>query len=357
MNYKWANEVTNLQVDITSHCNARCGACIRNQDGNEVKEELPLEHFDMEVWERLAKEDTRGWFIGDLALNGNWGDPMMHPNLVEMLHIWTRYHPETSLFLHTNGSMRTKKFWGDLGAVCRKFTNHLVVFAVDGMEDTHSLYRRKTNFNKIIENIKAFTSNGGRANVTTTLFEHNKHQLKEIEQIAWDTESVYFTMRHSHGEHIKFELGKDSYEISGCYNIEPYQVVTETDEFSRKWSLSDSRDYKFFMNANDQLKVKQRSEPETVCPWYNDRQVQIDPWATVWPCCHVSLYGIPINEDKFLLDNVDASFHEARKINDLKKYNLRDILSNEWFDQTLSNALNTGSWKSCQNICGVKCGV
>ena len=77
MDYNWANEVTNLQVDITSHCNARCGACIRNQDGNEVKEELPLEHFDMEVWERLAKEDTRGWFIGDLDSKQDHAAPTM----------------------------------------------------------------------------------------------------------------------------------------------------------------------------------------------------------------------------------------------------------------------------------------
>jgi MoaA/NifB/PqqE/SkfB family radical SAM enzyme len=357
MNYNWAKEVANLQIDITSHCNARCGACIRNQEGDEVKEELPLEHFDMEVWERLATQDTKGWFIADLTLNGNWGDPMMHPKLVEMLDIWTSYHPESSLYLHTNGSMRTKKFWEDLGAVCRKFTNHLVVFAVDGMEDTHSLYRRKTNFNKIIENIKAFTSHGGRANVTTTLFEHNKHQLKEIEQVAWDTEAVYFTMRHSHGDNIKFELGEDSYEIRACYDIEPYQVITETEEFSRKWALSDSRDYRLFLNAADQLKFKQHLEPKTVCPWYNDRQVQIDPWATVWPCCHVSLYGIPINGDEFLTQQVDASFFTARKENDLKKHNLRDILDNGWFNESLGNALKEGSWKQCRDICGVKCGV
>ena len=49
--FKWAKQVTNLQVDITSHCNARCGACIRNKNGDEVKDELTLEHFDMEVCE------------------------------------------------------------------------------------------------------------------------------------------------------------------------------------------------------------------------------------------------------------------------------------------------------------------
>ena len=33
----------------------------------------------MNLWKRLCTEDTKGWYIGQLALNGNWGDLMMHP--------------------------------------------------------------------------------------------------------------------------------------------------------------------------------------------------------------------------------------------------------------------------------------
>ena len=353
--YNWYEQTTNLQIDITSYCNARCGACIRNKNGDEVKDELVLEHFDIEVWERLAKEDTRGWFIGDLALNGNWGDPMMHPKLVEMLHIWTQYHPETSLFLHTNGSMRTEKFWKDMGEVCRRFTNHLAVFAVDGMEDTHSIYRRYTDFNKIVANIKAFTSTGGRANVMQTLFEHNKHQCKEIENVAMECHALYYTLRHSHGDDLLVEpKDSESYRIHACYDIEPYQV--RFDDIYENWMndrMSINKDYNVYLDASDRIKDA-RDEEQTVCPWFNDRQVQIDPWAKVWPCCHLSLYGTYI-EDNHLDVSVDQSFIEARKQNDLKNHSLKDVLQNEWFTENLTDALNSGAWLKCRETCDVPC--
>ena len=355
--FKWSKQVTNLQVDITSHCNARCGGCVRNKDGDDVKDDLILEHFDIEVWERIAKEDTWGWFIGDLTLNGNWGDPMMHPHLVKMLNIWTQYHPESSLYLHTNGSMRTTKFWTDLATECRKFTNHLVVFAVDGLEDTHHIYRRKTNFNKIVENIKAFTSAGGRADVTMTLFEHNKHQVKEVEAVAKECNTMYFRLRHSHGDNLLIiPKNEESYRVMASYDIDEHQVTFPERDNSLK--MSDSRDYNVYLDANDQ--VKDAKANDTVCPWYNDRQVQIDPWAVVWPCCHLSLFGVEAgveSGDTMLFNLVDDSFLQARKMNTLKEYSLTEILTNKWFKENLNDALNTGAWKQCQNICGLECNV
>lgn len=354
--FNWGKQVTNLQIDITSFCNARCGACIRNKNGDEVKEELVLEHFDMEVWERLASEDTRGWFIGDLTLNGNWGDPMMHPKLVKMLNIWTTYHPESSLYLHTNGSMRSEKFWNDMAKACRRFTNHLVVFSVDGMKDTHAIYRRYTEFDKIVANIKAFTKYGGRANVMMTLFEHNKHQIKEVEAVAKECRVLYFTMRHSHGDNLLIELPEDSYRIFANYEVEEHQTRFEHqfEEFE-DYRMSDNRDSHVYLDMSDKLKDA-RDENGSVCPWYNDRQVQIDPWGKVWPCCHVSLYGTYI-ENADLTQEVDQSFLEAREMNNLKEFTLPQVLSNKWFTENLNDALNEGSWKKCREQCGVECGV
>ena len=65
--------------------------------------------------------------------------------------------------------MRTTEFWHNLAEVSRKFYSHVVMFAVDGLADTHSIYRVRTKFDKIIENIKAFTNNAGRARVIMTV--------------------------------------------------------------------------------------------------------------------------------------------------------------------------------------------
>jgi len=65
----WYKQVHKLQVDMTSHCNARCGACIRNVDGGETRPGLELTHFDVDVWKRMATVDTKGWWVRQLALN------------------------------------------------------------------------------------------------------------------------------------------------------------------------------------------------------------------------------------------------------------------------------------------------
>ena len=343
----WARVVNNLQVDITSFCNARCGACVRNVDGDMVKPEIPMEHFDMDVWNRLVIDDTRGWFIIELTLNGNWGDPMMHPNLVEMLQTYCRYHPETALYIHTNGSMRTKKFWNKLGQVCRMFSNHAVVFAVDGLEDTHSIYRRKTDFNKIIENINAFVSGGGRAKVVMTCFEHNKHQVKDVEKIAFESGCIGFNLRHTHGDNLEIKTVDGDYKIHGHYDIDEYDVLWED---RNDKPLSDLRDYHDYTDVIDD---KLENKVDHKCPWYTDRKIQIDPWATVWPCCHTSLYGIDVvNHDLDLMVNED-SFMRARNDNSLKNQSLPDLLAGGWWRSDLNDAIEHAEWKQCRDICGI----
>ena len=65
------------------------------------------------------------------------------------------------------------------------------------MKDTHSIYRVRTNWDKIIENIKAFTNNAGRARVIMTVFKHNKHQQKEVEALAEQIGCIEFEVRNS----------------------------------------------------------------------------------------------------------------------------------------------------------------
>ena len=173
----WQRQVHKLQMDLTSHCNAACAACVRNLNGGPNKPGLELKHLDLDLFKRIAIEDTKGWYIRQLCWNGNWGDCMMHPDIIEMVEIWTKYHPESMICIATNGALRSTTFWSKLAVALRQSSHHKVDFAMDGMEDTHKLYRRKTSHSKLSENIKAFTDAGGNGIVYMTMFEHNKHQI------------------------------------------------------------------------------------------------------------------------------------------------------------------------------------
>ena len=340
MSTLWRDNIQSLQIDVTSYCNAKCGGCARNRKGNETTPDLVLENFDVDVWNRIAEHDTKGIFINELVLNGNWGDSMMHPKILDMVSIFAKFHPETSLYIHTNGSMRTAKFWAAFATVCRQFSNHRVVFAVDGLEDTHAIYRRNTDFLKIMENIKAFTSEKGRANVTMTLFEHNKHQVEELKEISVEMDAE-FTLRHSHGDELEIIAPGEYYMIHACDEL-PEERIPLVHEHR----LSDLPNYM------DNLKISNSiQEVDTGCPWLADRKVQIDPWATVWPCCHISNHA----SDAFLEytgeEATDDNFAEGKLANNLKHTPLYEILSNRWYADVLPDAVKHEKWLVCREQC------
>lgn len=345
---EWSRQVSKLQIDISSHCNARCGACVRNNNGGETNPQLELTHFDMNLWKRLCTEDTKGWYIGQLALNGNWGDPMMHPNLVEIVKIWADNHPETFVTIHTNGSMRGTKFWADLAKELRQYHSHQVNFAVDGLKDTHSIYRRKTDFDKIVENIKSFNEAGGSGRIITTVFEHNKHQLMELKHLAETLKCRAYVIRHSHSDEMKIKDKDESYTIKASKDIEENEWHFDTNH----WSISDMKNPTQWIRIQDLINNSTDFE-KTKCPWYNEGEVQIDPWGTVWPCCHVSLFGIKLDKHTRLLEEVDDTIFERRTENSLSKYTLQEILKDKWYNHHLDSVVKKAKWEVCRRTCGV----
>ena len=362
----WYRQIHKLQVDITSHCNARCGACIRNVDGGETRPGLPLTHFDVDVWKRMATVDTKGWWVRQLTLNGNWGDPMMHPHLVEMLEVWIDAHPESMISIATNGSMRSTKFWSDLATVLRTSSHHKVDFAVDGMEDTHHIYRRRTVFSKLKENIKAFTQAKGNAIAVMTMFEHNHHQIDEVKELSRELGCRQFNARRSHSDHMLIKDGKEQYEIKGWYPTGNGEHIIDNDEAEIKvrfeendWPLSSNRD-RIWLEANERFEELWEDYIPSKCPWKDDGEVQIDPWGIVWPCCHISLYGglgdsshmsIRLNFNQEAEDT--KLIEEAQRSNDLHTRSLKDILNNDWYNTTLNNAIDNADYYVCRNSCGV----
>ena len=345
---QWNTKVHKLQIDISSHCNARCGACARNKDGGETEPDLVLKHFDMNLWERLCKEDTKGWYINQLTLNGNWGDPMMHPDLVDMVKMWSANHPETFVTIHTNGSMRSAEFWADLAKALRQHHSHLVNFSVDGLKDTHHMYRRKTDFDKIIENIKVFNGAGGTSRIITTAFEHNRHQLTELKNLAETLKCRAYVVRHSHIDEMAIKDKDESYTLKASNDIEENEYQFDHDD----WTMSDLKDGKQWRQishlVNDSANLN-----ETKCPWYNEGEVQIDPFGTVWPCCHVSLYGTSLSKYEKLLHEADDSIIERRTENNLFKRNLYEILSDGWWNGHMNKVVKNAKWEVCKSTCGV----
>lgn len=118
-----------------------------------------------------------------INFNGTSGDNISHNNIQQIVHDVSQLAPQARIRVCTNGSLRSVAWWTKFGALL-KDTNVEVVFGIDGLDDTHSLYRVGTNWNKIIDNATAFISAGGRAVWQMILFDHNLHQVEDCRALA-----------------------------------------------------------------------------------------------------------------------------------------------------------------------------
>jgi MoaA/NifB/PqqE/SkfB family radical SAM enzyme len=118
------------------------------------------------------------------------------------------------LACNTNGSLRNPAWWSRLGAVMREDQNlgNYCTFSLDGLEDTNHLYRRNTNWKKIMENAKAFIDAGGVAHWDFIVFEHNEHQVDEARELARSMGFKNFNVKRT-TRWAKYKNGVGSYPV------------------------------------------------------------------------------------------------------------------------------------------------
>jgi MoaA/NifB/PqqE/SkfB family radical SAM enzyme len=166
-----------LNIEISSRCNANCPFCMRKQKVREYGD-----HFiTRSDFKRLPVSFLRQ--LRRISFGGGFGDLSCNPDAVDIAAYVRELNQKLKLEGDTNGSNQDMDWWKALGT---SFHKGGMVFALDGLADTHSLYRRGTDFNKIIGNIKAFASGGGRAYWKFIAFEHNEHQIEAAEALAKD---------------------------------------------------------------------------------------------------------------------------------------------------------------------------
>jgi MoaA/NifB/PqqE/SkfB family radical SAM enzyme len=172
--------IESIQIEITERCNAACPACQRNIFGygsspGIYKSDMSLEQFKI----LLSKEFLTQ--IKDITFCGNLGDAQLNPYLPDMIEYLHNIKPEIQVVVNTNGSLHSTEYWAGFA----KYKNMQIVWGIDGTtSEVHSFYRRNTDYNKVIENARAFIDAGGHAVWQFILFKHNQHQLDQVKKLA-----------------------------------------------------------------------------------------------------------------------------------------------------------------------------
>lgn len=182
-----------LHLEPTDVCQAACPQCARETD--------PI--FDRDSRHHLSVEQLQNLlppkFITDLDkmfMCGNYGDPAAGRHTLDIYKWFRSINPKITLGMNTNGAIGNEQWWHDLGKILCLPLDY-VVFSIDGLADTNSLYRINVNWHKLMANVSAFVSAGGSAHWEMLVYQHNEHQVADCEQLARNLGFTWFRTKIS----------------------------------------------------------------------------------------------------------------------------------------------------------------
>ena len=333
------DQVRRIHVELTTRCNARCPMCMRNYRGFEYNSgypdcELSLEQFKHiltpGVLATVMQQDQE--FVGyrGVNFNGNLGDFAMAKHAVEIVKYLVDQQVPVSI--NTNGSLRTPEWWAQLA-----MPGVQVGFAIDGLTDTHSIYRQDTDWHKIMNNARAFIDAGGQAVWRFIPFAHNQHQESQCRQIAQDMGFAEFEIIYD---------GRDStpvYDRSGNFS---HHIGTSIDPVPPLKDMLQS--HVTWFDAQTVRSNKDVSPLNLGCTHKMNREIYIAADGTVYPCCYLGFYPDTMKHPGN--DQIRPLMHQ----NNALEHDLERCLA--WFDQVEQSwseeSVAAGRLYACVNSCG-----
>jgi len=348
-----------VDIEVSTLCNASCPCCPRNVEGGFIQEGLPLktmslnqfkDNFPLNILQKVELIN----FCGTL------GEPATNK---ELHHIFKYIHDHSELTrirMHTNGSIQNEAWWKDI-ALSMKVDDELV-FSIDGLKDTNPLYRKGTDFDKIIKNAKSFRENfSGQLIWEYLVFEHNEHQIEEAKKLADKIGFDQFIPKKSIGfynEHlntinpipVRDKKGLLENLIHPPKNKDFLEDHLKNLEYNKKkWDVF-FRKFDFniaFRDYEPNLHLPNEKFIEVNCLSKVRNWFYMDVFGNVWPCCFIGgLYNGP------------NDLRDSNRIKDMIKngkgvFNFKNKNSTTWFFKELERS-KFQALKTCQDTCG-KC--
>ena len=313
------SDIRDIHFEITSKCQARCPMCPRRINGGVMNPLITLDEIDLDTFKLWFPVDFLKQ-LDSLFMCGNLGDPIIAKDCLEIFQYLREVNPKIVLSMHTNGSARSIEWWKKLAKIDVR-----VVFGIDGLIDTHALYRIGTDFNKIIENASEFIKAGGKAEWHMLVFQHNEHQIEECrnlsKEIGFNNFQIKHTTRFDHGKfHVLDDDGK---------TINILYPTNRSKEMISKVS-------------NYRIDIK----PKITCKVLKGSSIYVSATGNITPCCWMDM--------KYKLHKQDTRIDFMDKIGmfpNLMQSSIEEIFNSNYFVK-IAKTWETDPLLECSKQCG-----
>lgn len=335
------NQLKSLHLEITNRCQASCPMCSRNVHGGRDNPNLIINDWTLDDYKKIVNLEVLSQ-VNHIYFCGNFGDPIINNHLITMC-AWSKVSaPTVRISIHTNGGARSTDWWRTLAQAMP--ADHRVIFAIDGLEDTHHLYRIGTKYETVIENARAFMDAGGKAEWVFIKFKHNEHQVNEAERRAKELGFVQFSMKNSN----RFVDG-EFFDVHDKNGNTIYKLQPPTDNVVK------------FIDRDVVKKLDNFVQTAVIqCKAEEEKELYIDAHKDVYPCCFLAsapYYYVP---DDSIISPVKKKIVEqhAQLVGSLGSVNalvtdVKDIVESYAWQTTWKEYWDNKRLITCARICGV----
>jgi len=247
-----------------------------------------------------------------VLINGNLGDLVMNPETPDIL-AWFRQHGRAGqkpldITAFTNGGAQGREFWQKLAAIDVE-----IQFCIDGLEDTHHLYRQNTLYETVIRNAEYFIAAGGRADWCMTEFDHNRHQIDEARRRSEQLGFGKFKLRN-HGRNWGPVYNQNGQKV---FELKKDTGTTYPDQITEEW-----------INQHGARKLPAVPHDEVECKAlhsWSPVSMYIAADGNIDPCCFIGNFSKPgtthvedvhVLKDGATIDTLEKGIHWFNQIID-----------------------------------------
>ena len=247
---------------------------------------------------------------------GNTGDPIIAKDTLTIFQYLREVNPTIDLGMNTNGSARTQNWWEDLARADVK-----VIFGIDGLEDTHSLYRIGTDYQQILRNARAFIDAGGHAEWHMLIFEHNQHQVEDCRTLSVQSKFDKFVAKHT-----------------SRFQNDRLQVLNKDGTTSHILRPS--------IKSKQITEKLSSQQPVISCKVKEPGSLYISAEGKIAPCCWLEFNAVP-NISASYIDFANKGFTNP----DLNLQTLADVFNGNFFND-IEKTWASDPLHSCSRQCG-----
>lgn len=327
--------IRNVHLEISSVCNAECPWCPRNFWGYPHNGGYPETYLTLDQTKVIFSNEFLQQ-LKSIDINGNFGDIVMNPQGADIVEYFLAINPNLTISVSTNGSGRDRRFWQRLGQA--KIS---VMFCLDGLEDTHHLYRQNTSWHRILKNAKTFIAAGGSATWKMIKFDHNQHQVNECQQLSQDLGFKNFDLVDSTRTvaPVFDRSGKLTHTLGNYQGEQSFKML-------------------FYSKKNDDILLEdilpgRVPKKQLNCNTINHQSIYIAANGDVSPCCFLGFYPKTYGQGQYH-QAANAQVVPLIYNNNALEYSLEECV--QWFQhveqQWHKSTYQEGRLLICDDCCG-----